>query len=55
MRGRVDDSHIKMLLMLVVSARVRVRRSPGTKASATSLYGNHPPSPARYPPMRRPF
>ena len=32
MRGRVDDSHIKMLLMLVVSARVRVRRSPGTKA-----------------------
>jgi len=34
----VDDSHIKVSLMLVVSARVRVRRSPGTKAPLPKFF-----------------
>ena len=38
MQGRVDDSHIKVSLMLVVSVRVRVRRYPGTKAPLPKFF-----------------
>ena len=37
-QGRVDDSHIKVSLVLVVSVRVRVRRSPGTKAPLPKVF-----------------